>query len=68
MAVDDLNSNSSGQGTLNFSGGLVTAVPINTNITADAVPFTVIMDSDIQEYRVGLGGMTEYEFKCREVW
>jgi hypothetical protein len=68
MAVDDLNSNSSGQGTLNFSGGLVAAVPINTNITVDSVPFTVIMDSDIQEYRVGLGGMTEYEFKCREVW
>jgi hypothetical protein len=68
MAVDDLNSNSSGSGTLNFSGGLVAAVPSNTGIVINDVPFTVIMDSDIQEYRVGLGGMTEYEFKCREVW
>lgn len=68
MAVDDLNSNSSGQGTLNFSGGLVEAVSNGVGITIDAVPFTVILDSDIQEYNVGGGGMTQYSFKCREVW
>jgi hypothetical protein len=68
MAVDDLNSDASGQGTLNFAGGLVVSVPNATAITVDAVPFTVIMDSDVQEYTVGSGGMTEYSFQCREVW
>lgn len=68
MAVDDLNSDASGQGTLNFSGGLIYAVPINTGLTLDAVPFTVILDGDVQEYSVGLGGMTSFSFKCREVW
>jgi hypothetical protein len=68
MAIADLNSGSTGQGTLYFAGSLVTAVPNGTGIVHDNVPFTVIMDSDIQEYSLGSGGMTQYEFKCREVW
>jgi hypothetical protein len=68
MAVDDLNSGSGGTGTLNFAGGLVTAVPSGTGITTNAVPFTVILDGDVQEFNVGLGGMTDFSFKCREVW
>lgn len=68
MAVDDLNSNGSGQGTLNFAGGLVAAVPSGTAITANAVQFTVILDSDLQEFSLGLGGMAQFEFRCKEVW
>jgi hypothetical protein len=68
MAVDDLNSGSGGSGTLNFAGGLVTAVPSGFAITIDAVPFTVILDGDVQEFNVGAGGMTDFSFKCREVW
>jgi hypothetical protein len=68
MAIADLNSGGAGTGTLNFAGSLVTAVPSGTAITHDSVPFTVIMESDVQEYSLGAGGMTQYEFKCREVW
>lgn len=68
MAVDDLNSGGAGTGTLNFAGSLVAAVPVSTGITIDAVPFTVILDSTIQEYAIGTGGMTDFSFKCREVW
>jgi hypothetical protein len=68
MAVDDLNSNSSGQGALNFAGGLVAAVPQGIGLTTNAVRFTVILDGDVQEYTVGSGGMTNFSFKVREVW
>jgi hypothetical protein len=68
MAIADLNSGASGQGTLNFAGSLVEAVPNGTAIIHNDVPFNVIMDSDVQEYSLGSGGMTQYQFKCREVW
>jgi hypothetical protein len=68
MATDDLNSDGGGAGTLNFSGGLVVSPLINQGIFTNDVKFTVILDSDIQEYSLGYGGMTQYSFRCREVW
>lgn len=68
MATSDLNSDGGGTGTINFAGGLVAAVPLNQGIYTNAVPFTVILDGDVQEFTVGSGGMTDFSFKCREVW
>ena len=68
MATDDLNSDGGGVGILNFSGGLVASPPVNQGIFTNDVKFTVILDSDIQEYSLGYGGMTQYSFNCREVW
>jgi hypothetical protein len=68
MAVFDLNSDGGGTGTLAFSGGLVAPVPLGQGIFTNDVKFTVILDSDIQEYNLGYGGMTQYSFRCREVW
>ena len=51
-----------------FSGSLVTAVPSGTVITYTAVPFTVILDGDVQEYAVGNGGVSTMSLEMREVW
>ena len=67
MAVDDLNSNGSGVGTLNFAGALCASVPSGTGIIANAVPFTVIQEGETQEFTTGVG-FTTFEFRCREVW
>ncbi len=53
---------------LYFSGSLVADVPSGTQITYNAVPFTVILDSDVQEYSVGIGGMTTLSLDMRETW
>jgi hypothetical protein len=64
MCVDDW---SAGQ-QLFFSGGLVSNVPSGTQLTITAVPFTVILDQDIDEWTVANGGMTNIEVSFREVW
>ena len=53
---------------LYFSGSLVTAVPSGTQITYTAVPFTVILDGDIQQYETGIGGITTMSLEMRETW
>lgn len=58
----------SGNATLYFSGSLVTSVPSSTALTLTAVPFTVILSEDVQEFDVGLGGMTSMSLDMREVW
>lgn len=68
MCTTDCTSNSSGVATLSFSGGLVYAVPSTTQVTLTAVPFTVILDNEVQEYTVGIAGMSTITLDMREVW
>lgn len=53
---------------LYFSGSLVADVPSGTQITYNAVPFTVILDGDIQQYETGIGGITAMSLDMRETW
>lgn len=58
----------SGDTTLYFSGSLVKDVPSGTSIVYNAVPFTVILETDVQQYDVGLGGMTNISLDMKETW
>lgn len=58
----------SGNATLFFSGSLVAAVPSGTALTINTVPFTVILSEDVQEFQVGLGGITSMSLDMREVF
>jgi hypothetical protein len=51
-----------------FSGSLVADVPSGTQLTITAVPFTVILDNEVQEYSVGYGGVSTMTVDFREVW
>ena len=53
---------------LYFSGSLVKDVPSGTSIVYNAVPFTVILDNDVQEYDTGIGGMVNLTLDMRETW
>lgn len=53
---------------LYFSGSLVAAVPDGTQIIYNAVPFTVILDNNVQEMDVGIGGITQIQLDMRETW
>lgn len=57
-----------GDTTLYFSGSLVEDVPNNTQLTITAVPFTVILDGEIQEFQTGIGGISTMSVDFREVW
>lgn len=57
-----------GNVTLYFSGPLVKAVPLSTNVIIRAVPFTAILAEEAQEYEVGYGGITSMSVSMREVW
>lgn len=66
--TDDVTSNGSGEATLFFSGKLVQNVVVDELLTITAVPFTVMLDQDVDEFSVGLGGLTTLEVSFREVW
>lgn len=68
MCTNDLISNSSGEATIFFSAKLVANVAVDEVLTINAVPFTVILDQDVDEWTVGVGGMTNIEVSFREVW
>jgi hypothetical protein len=68
MVTEDSTTDGSGNATVNFSGGLVAAITTATTITRNAVPFTVILDADVQEFAVGNGGLTSMNFDVKEVW
>jgi hypothetical protein len=53
---------------LRFAGSLVSDVPSGTALTITNVPFTVILDNDVQEFQVGLGGISQLQVDFREVW
>ena len=68
MVTDDITSNGSGEATLFFSAKLVVNVVVDEVLTINAVPFTVILDQDVDEFTVANGGMTNIEVSFREVW
>jgi hypothetical protein len=68
MAVDNSVSNGSGVATLFFSGPLQYAVPSGTSLIITAVPLTAILAEDVQEFDVGVGGITSLGLQMREVW
>jgi hypothetical protein len=47
---------------------LVSAVPLSTNLTITAIPFTAVIAGQEQEYEVGYGGITTLSVSMREVW
>lgn len=68
QCVAPCTANGSGNATLFFSGPLVVAVPINTNLTITAVPFTAVFAGETQEFEFGIGGITSISLQMREVW
>lgn len=61
MAVEDLNSNGSGSGTLTFEPPLREDVANNTVLTYDNVPFFVRLANDVQEYSIITNDLYSYE-------
>jgi len=53
---------------LYFSGSLVKDVPSGTSIVYNAVPFTCILDNNVQEFNVGVGGITQLQLDLKETW
>jgi hypothetical protein len=68
QCVSPCTSDSGGNATLFFSGPLVAAVPLNTNLTITAVPFTAVIANEVQEFEAGYGGLTTLSVSMREVW
>jgi hypothetical protein len=62
------STNASSTGYIVIGGALVSAVPSSTTITRNAVPFTVILDGDAQEFDTGMGGISSLSLDMREVW
>jgi hypothetical protein len=67
MAVEDLNADGYGEGTLTFEPPLRSNVADNTIIIYDNVDFTVGLTSDIQEYTIGTSNYFQYEIDLIEV-
>ena len=53
---------------LYFSGSLVKNVPNGTALVIDQVPFTVILNSTLQQVDVGIGGITQIQLDMKEAW
>ena len=53
---------------LHFSGSLVADVPSGTALVINAVPFTVTFENEVQEFEVGVGGITQVQLDVRESW
>ena len=61
MAVEDLNSDGSGEGTLTFEPPLREDVANDTVLTYDNVPFFVRLANDVQEYSIITNDLYSYE-------
>ena len=68
QVVGTATADGSGNMTLYFSGSLVDDVPSGTDLIFNNVRFTAIVDSDFQQFDVGMGGMTSLTVNMREVW
>ena len=66
-AVEDLNADGSGEGTLTFEPPLRTAVTDNTVLIYDDVDFTVSLTGNTQEYNIGTTNLYAYELDVIEV-
>lgn len=67
MVTGDATSNGSGAVTLTIEPPLNTALADNEAITATAVPFTVAMVSDMQEFQTGPAPFYEFSVRLVEV-
>jgi hypothetical protein len=68
MSVSPVTANSSGVATLFFTSPSVSAIPQGTQVIINNVPFTAVLDEDVQEFDVGFGGITTMSLSMREVW
>jgi hypothetical protein len=67
MAVEDLNSDGYGEGTLTFEPPLRANVADNVILIYDNVDFTVSLTNDVQEFDVGVQEYFNYEIDLIEV-
>jgi hypothetical protein len=67
MAVEDLNSDGYGEGTLTFEPPLRANVADNAILIYDNVDFTVSLTNDIQEFSIGTTNYYSYEIDVIEV-
>jgi hypothetical protein len=68
MCVSPVTANSGGVATLFFTSPSVSTIPQGTQVTITNVPFTAVLDEDVQEFDVGFGGITSMTLSMREVW
>jgi hypothetical protein len=68
QVVGTATADSGGAMTLYFSGSLVADVPNATSLEFNDVKFTAILDSDVQQYDIGVGGFTSLSVNMRETW
>jgi hypothetical protein len=66
MAVEDLDADGTGSGTLTFEPPLRTAVTDDTALVYDNVDFTVRLRNDIQEYSFVTNNLYKYEIDLIE--
>lgn len=67
MAVEDLDSDGTGEGTLTFEPPLRSSVADNNVLIYDNVDFTVSLTNDIQEFNIGTQEYFNYEIDLIEV-
>jgi hypothetical protein len=67
MAVEDLDSDGYGEGTLTFEPPLRSNVNDDTALVYDNVDFTVSLTNDIQEFNIGTQEYFNYEIDLVEV-
>ena len=67
MAVEDLDADGSGEGTLTFEPPLRANVANNIALVYDNVDFTVSLTNDIQEFNIGTQEYFNYEIDLIEV-
>jgi len=67
MAVEDLNADGSGEGTLTFEPPLRSDVTDDTILIYDNVDFTVSLTANTQEYNIGTTNLYAYELDVIEV-
>lgn len=70
MVTEDVATDGSGAGTIQFTPGLVTSVGFDSagdTITVNDVPFRMILTGDIQEYGYRNDGFVTYEIDIEEV-
>ena len=64
----DMDTNGSGEGTINFQPGLIDGVTNGSDVETNDVQFTVYMTGPAQEYTFGTAGNSQIEFEVREAF
>jgi hypothetical protein len=66
LCTSNCTTGAGGSATLFFSGSLLQPLPNGARVNVTAVPFTVMLDSDVQEYEVGQGRFVNMQLDMRE--